>query len=696
MMTLGIVFLALALISTVVSVVALFWGHRLGPKEGEGATTLGYYATFAAMGAATISCAVIVLAFFREDFTFMYVAQQHPTDVSNLRWLYQFSAIWAGREGSFMFWMWVITLFGSYVAWKRMQEMDRLSNIAIAVINIVQGIFLAKLFTDGHFPFKVSPPEWFGPTGELLTTTAMNPMLQHWAMIVHPPTLFIGYAGFTVPFAFAMAALIVNDGSKSWVIRSDRITVFAWVFLAVGNGIGAVWAYVVLGWGGYWAWDPVENASFIPQLTGLALMHSFVVYRRREGFKWWAIMMAAVSFAACILGTFIVRSGVIQSVHAWTDDPLSLWMFGAMMVIPILLAIYGLWYRGEEFRNEYQFESLTSKESSFYFTNVIMILSAVVIVALTLSPAFGGKVYGRDTYDALAHPFGLAFVLLMAVCPLLSWLKTDKENFWRRIKWPIISAAVLSVPLLAIWYYKLLPILMRVGSASVLEPVPLVIFYSVIGNIIGAFAITSAIYLFVSATKQRAQAKGESYLKAFGNILLKARRQSGGYLSHLGIGIILIGLIGSSMYVDQSRPSVENVPGAQINVGGYDLVLREVDQYQKENGDIRTFAIFDVYRNGERIGTADPGKVEFFRQQQTQLHADVVVEFFRDVFMVFEGVQDDRVVLQVKINPLISWVWFGFGVLVVGSAWAMWPRREPAPVKAPARKAMPAKTAKKR
>jgi len=693
MTTVGSLFMGLALVSTVVSIVALFWGRSLGPKEGEGATNLGYYATFIATGAATVACGIVVAAFLREDFTFMYVAQHHPTDVSPLRWLFQLSAIWAGREGSFMFWMWLITLFGAYVAWKRFPYTDQLSNIAIAIINVVQGIFLAKLFTEGHDPFKVSPPEWFGPGGELLTTTAMNPLLQHWAMILHPPTLFIGYAGFTVPFAFAMAALFVNDGSKEWVLRSDRITVFAWLFLALGNGIGAIWAYVVLGWGGYWAWDPVENASLIPQLTGIALLHAFTVYRKREGFKWWSVMMAAVTFAACILGTFIVRSGIIQSVHAFQEDLLSAWLFGFMMVLPIVLAAIGLWYRDAEFRNVDQFESLTSKEASFYFTNVIMILSSIVIAAMTLSPAFGGRVYGRDTFDALAHPFGIIFVLLMAVCPYLSWLKTDTATFWKHFRWPAISAAVLSVPLMAIWYFKLLPILQRVGSPSVLEPEWLVIFYSIVGNIAAALAITSAIYLFVEASRKRMRAKGESALAALGNIFMKARIQSGGYITHLGIGITVIGLIGSSLYVDESRPTLPNVPGSQINVGGYDLIFQGIDNAELPNGDTETWANFDIYWEGEKLGTAKPGKTFFFRQQQEQRHADVVVEFFRDVFLVFDGVQDDRVVLTVKINPLISWVWFGFGVMCLGATWSMWPRREPevaqlkaVPAPAPSRK----------
>jgi cytochrome c-type biogenesis protein CcmF len=681
-------FLGLSLVATLVSVVSLFWGRSMGAKEGESVTNLGYYATFVAAGAATISIGILLSAFMRNDFTFEYVALNHSTDVSSLSWLFTLSGVWAGREGSLMFWMWLITLFGSYVAWKRMSVTDELSNMALAVTNIIQVVFLVKLFTPLHDPFKVSPAEWIGPAGELLTATAMNPLLQHWAMILHPPTLFIGYAGFTIPFAFAMAALITGDGSKRWVELSDRITVFSWLFLGIGIGLGAIWAYVVLGWGGYWAWDPVENASLIPWLTGVAMLHSFTVYRRRNAFKRWAIMMSTLSFSAVILGTFIVRSGVVQSVHAFQEDMLSAWIFGLLMGLPIVFALIGLYLRKNEFTGADDFESLTSKEASYYFNNVIMLLSAIVVALLTLSPALGGKVYGVDTYDAIAHPFGIIYVFIMAVCPLLAWRKTSGPLFWKKAKWPLISTAVLTVPLMAIWNYELWPILQRNGALSGFEPVPLVIAYSIVGLIVGAFAISVALYMFIEGARQRAKAKGESFGAALGRILIGNRTQSGGYITHLGIGIILIGLVGSAMFVDETNPTVPDVPGSQINVGGYDLTYQGITQDSLANGDVVTTARFEVAKGGRVRGIADPGQIQFFRQQQNKLNADVIMEPLRDIFIVFQGVQDGQVVLQVKINPLISWAWFGFLLTIIGTALAMWPKAAPAlaPAPSPAKK----------
>ena len=673
---LGNAFMALSLIATVWSTVALFWGRSLGVKDGEKATNSGYLATFAAVGTLTLSIGILWSAFFREDFRFEYVANNHSTDVSNLSWLYKISGVWAGREGSLLFWAWLIAIFIAYIAYKRMSETDELSNMSLAVLNIVQIFFLAALFINTNNPFKASPAEWLGPNGELLISAAMNPLLQHWAMILHPPTLFIGYAGMAVPFAFAMGALIVGDGSKRWIELSDRITVFSWLFLGIGIGLGAIWAYVVLGWGGYWAWDPVENASLLPWLTGVGLIHSFTIYRRRGGFKKWTVMMAAVSFVFVILGTWITRSGVVDSVHAFQKDPLSGWLFGSMMVLPLVAAAWGLKVRSKEFEGADDFESLTSKEASYYFNNVIMLLSAIVVAALTVSPGFGGKSFGPDTYDALAHPLGILYVLIMAVCPLLSWRKTLGPAFWSKVKWPLVSTAVLSAGLMVIWYRNLYPVLQKYGSSNPWEPEALVIFYSIFGLIVGAFAVSVAVFLFVEGARRRATAKGESLGVALGRIMLRARTQSGGYLTHLGVGIVLIGLVGSAMFVDEQNFMLDAQPGAAFDVGGYHFTYNGEKTEELPNGDVVTTVRLDVARGGRPIGVAEPGRIAFYRQQQTKLNADVLVTPLQDVFVVYEGMQDGQVSLQVKVNPLISWAWIGFAFMIIGTTLASWPKRE--------------------
>ncbi|MDP2233162.1 MAG: cytochrome c biogenesis protein CcsA [Actinomycetota bacterium] len=691
MASLGNLTLGLAFVAALVSVAALFWGRMMGKKDGEGATNVGYFGAFAVAAALSMSTAILLSGFFRQDFTLQYVAENHSTDVSSLSWLYKISGVWAGREGSLLFWAWVLALFVAYIAWKRIGETDELSNMSLAVLNIVQLFFLASLFVDLNNPFKVSPAEWIGPNGQLMVAVGMNPLLQHWAMILHPPTLFIGYAGMTIPFAFAIGALIVGDGSKLWVTIVDRITVFSWLFLGLGIGLGAVWAYVVLGWGGYWAWDPVENASLLPWLTGVGLLHSFTVYRRRDGFKKWAVMMATVSFVLVILGTFITRSGIIDSVHAFEKSPISGWIFGAMMVLPLVAAVWGLMVRSKEFESADEFESLTSKEASYYFNNVIMLMSALVVAMLTVAPAFGGKAFGVDTYNALAHPFGILYVFIMAVCPILSWRKTLGPAFMSKAKWPLISTAVLTVPLGAIWYLELLPILQKNGAPSAWEPLALIYVYSIVGIIVGAFAVSVAVWLFIEGARKRAAAKGETLGAALWQIITKARTQSGGYLTHMGIGIILIGLVGSTMFVDDSTFNVPNKAGTAFEAGGYTFTYQGLDQKTLPNQDTVDTALLDVATGGVKVATMNPGQISFFQQQQTKLNADVLVQPLRDVFVVFQGIQGENVSFQVKINPLISWVWFGFALSVVGTGIAMLPKKQALVVAASA----PAKKRKK-
>jgi len=674
MTTIGNLFLGLATLGSLAAIISLFWGRQMGAKDGESVTNLGYYLTFGVFGALTVSVGTLLAAFFREDFTFQYVAENHSTDVSSLSWLYKFSGVWAGREGSLLFWAWLVAIFGAYIAWKRMSETDELSNMSLASFGIVQLFFNVALLIPLNNPFKVSPANWLGPDGELLIAAAMNPLLQHWAMILHPPTLFIGYAGMAVPFAFAMGALIVGDGSKRWVALVDRITVFSWLFLGIGIGLGAIWAYVVLGWGGYWAWDPVENASLLPWLTGVGLLHSFTVYRRRGGFKKWAVWMATVSFVLVILGTFITRSGVVQSVHAFQRDNLSLWLFGAMMVLPLVATFIGLMKRSEEFKGADEFDSLVSKESSYYFNNVLMLLAAVFVALLTLAPAFGGKTYGPPTYDSIARPVGILYVFIMAVCPLLSWRKTEGPAFWAKAKWPLIGTAIVSVPLLALWYTKLLP----VSRATVSPGFPFLLhnFYAVAGIVVGAFAAAISVYLFVEGARKRAAAKGEGFFGSLGSILLNARTQSGGYLTHLGIGIILIGLVGSAMFVDEVLTTVPDQVGAQFQAQNYTFTYEGIVEEQLPNGDVESRLEFDVSKNGRPIGTVTPGQISFYRQQQTKLEASVIVEPLQDVFVVFQNFQDSAISMQVKINPLISWVWFGFVLTIVGTSLASWPKKQ--------------------
>jgi cytochrome c-type biogenesis protein CcmF len=677
----GNMLLALAGIAAVISVVALVWGDRLGESNGESVTNVGYLATFGVLLFSTVAVLVLLYGFLTGNMHMQYVAENHTTDVSWLRWLYQVSGLWAGREGSLLFWEWLLACFAGYVAYKRLAVTDRLSNVALAVTNVIQAFFLAALFIATNNPFKATPATWFDSTGKLAVDAALNPLLQHWAMILHPPTLFIGYAGLTIPFAFAMAAVITNDGSKEWVHLCDRIAVFAWLFLGIGIGLGAIWAYVVLGWGGYWAWDPVENASLLPWLTGVGLLHSFTIYRRREGFKLWAIWMATVSFALVVLATFITRSGVIESVHAFEKDPLSLYLFLTLILGSLIAGLAGMIWRRETFKSVDEFESLTSRDAAYYFNNVIMFIAATLVALMTLSPwLFNGMKWTTPNFNAVAHPVGILYVAIMVVCPILSWRKTEGPAFWKRFKSPLIGGVVLSALLLWLWASQLLP--NTVAGATSASALPLDRaawpYYSAVGMVVAAFAIVMPLYLFWTGARSRAKARGEGFGKALLNVITKARSQSGGYLAHLGMGIVLIGLIGSAMFVQDFSGTVKRA-GDVFHVGQYDLTYVKVSEQKHSNGDVLTSVLFNVSQNGRAIGSVAPAQLDNAGrsdQQRYTRNVAIIHQPLRDVFVVFEGGQSDGTVqMSAKINPLISFSWIGFLMLIIGSTVAVWPKR---------------------
>jgi cytochrome c-type biogenesis protein CcmF len=701
MTTLGQVLLAISALAAFASIGSLVWGHFMGPKEGEGLTNAGYLSTFVVFATTTLSVVVLVTAFFRKDFTFLYVAENHSTDVSSLSWLYSISGLWAGREGSLLFWAWILSGFASWMAYKRLAVTDALSNIGLAITNFVQLFFLAALFIPTNNPFNgaivaadgtisTAAGQIIGDVGKM----AMSPLLQHWAMIIHPPTLFIGYAGLTIPFAWALAAVFLGDGSKRWVELVDRVTLFSWLLLGIGIGLGSIWAYVVLGWGGYWAWDPVENASLLPWLIGVGLLHSFTVYKRRDGFKMWAVMMSAIAFVFVLLGTFITRSGVITSVHAFQEDPISLWLFLSMMVGSLAVAGVSLYARRAAFRGNDDFTSIVSKNGSYYFNNVFMLLGAMLVAAMTMAPALKGPTFSAAAFDLLARPIGILYALIMAVCPILSWNATDPKTFWSRAKWPLGGAAAISAGLLAIWATVMLPVYEQSAKGlPALKGIQPIVDHTeaVIGLLVASLCIALPIYLFIDGARKRSAAQGQGFFPALGSILVKARTQSGGYITHLGIGIILIGLIGSSIYVRDVQFFLKEQPGAKQSIAGYDIIFRGFTDTTLPNGDVVSKARVDLQQGGRLVANLTPGMTVFANRPENQsrvLNAAVNVQPLRDVFVVFQGTDTAGLSFDVKVNPMISWTWAGFIILILGTVLAMWPKRERelAPAPAPGKK----------
>jgi cytochrome c-type biogenesis protein CcmF len=707
--TAGNLLLVLASIAAIASIVSIAASGK--GSSGAGARKLGNVLTFAVLGFITLAVSMLAAAFLGDNYTLEYVLFNHSTDTSPLSWLYKLSGVWAGREGSLLFWEWMIAIFAGLLAYKFLKKDDRLGSVGLAVLNFVQIFFLAALFIDLNNPFVATPSMMLDPvTGAALTDAAMNPLLQNFWMVLHPPTLFIGYAGLAVPFAFAIAALITGDTSKRWIELADRITVFSWLLLGIGIGLGAIWAYVELAFGGFWAWDPVENASVLPWFTGVALIHSMTVYRRRGTFKAWTMMLTAVTFMFVLLGTFITRSGIVQSVHAFEEDPLSFWLFMTMMVGVLVSAAIGVSIRKKSLSSEADgFERVFSKEGSYYFNNVIMVIASVLIAYLTMASAFkewpfawltswwpgAGEKFLPARYDALARPIGIFYIMIMTVCPILSWGGGDWKKLVERAKWPLAGGTVLAAGLVALFFTSMLPYFSPAAS----ESVGVHHFLALLGLVTAGYGIALPLWLFIDGTRRRAAAREESLPVAFVNLFSKARTQSGGYLTHLGMAIILVGLIGSTMFVSDFDGLVSQKAGELVSfehrdgatgevvtttdAHGYTFAFKELETRQQNvgpdgTGDQVYVAHLDLAENGKPQGELTPKIV--FPQQLRQKNGStqkvsIVQQPLKDIFVSFHGVDaEDNLQLTIKFFPMQWWVWIGFILTIVGAGLASWPK----------------------
>ena len=699
MSTIGLLALLVAFAATVVSAACLFGGYLIGLKRsteaGDALIWAGHIAVFLAAAMLTVCCGVLVYCFFAGDYSIEYVLNQHSNVSGELAWLYKLSGLWAGREGSLLFWAWLISVFSSVVAARDLKNPRKLDSMALLVLMVVLAAFVGvMLFSESNMPFTLTPDKYYGKDGKLTTAASllgMNALLEHWAMAIHPPTLFVGYAGLTVPFAYAIAALVVNDPSKEWVVRAERYALFSWLFLGIGIGLGAVWAYVVLGWGGYWGWDAVENASLLSWIVGVALIHSFTVYRQRGAFKRWSVMCACVTFAFVIVGTFISRSGLVQSVHAFEGDLVSLVLFGALSVCSVLAGAVGLAIRWKSFGSASadEMESMASKEAAYYFNNVIMVVFAVLLAYLTASSAlpsvlpFGGEQVSAGTYNAIARPLGIVYLAILAVCPLLAWGKTDPHEFLRTARVPAICAFVLFAVLMVYWATYLVPsynAALAVGdtNAEGLASEGPAAYYNglaAVGFLVASLLLFNSLFMLVRAVRSYGKAHDANALVALGGLLRHNASRLGGFVSHLAMAVILVGLIGSSMYVTEVTDYVpydeaSDTAGESMTVQDFTLAYASSSVEMADNkDDIVYTVVFDVYKKGDYLGQVSPAVQVVQSTQQQKLVASVISLPTEDFFVVYRGVNDDGAFsMDVRVNPLVSEVWFGFGLLMVGVA----------------------------
>ncbi|RJQ52750.1 MAG: heme lyase CcmF/NrfE family subunit [Actinobacteria bacterium] len=620
-----------------------------------------YQWTIGVFGAMSAAIFVLFAAFIVQDYSVEAVAQYSNADLSTA---FRIAALWAGGPGSLLLWAWILSGFTAAIALSKMKRPDLLDTYALTVLHGVQLFFLALLVSAAD-PLKVIP-------GGVAQGQGLNPLLRHWAMLAHPPTLFVGYAGLTVPFAYAIAAAWSRNASATWVKLAHKWSLFAWIFLSIGIFLGSLWAYVVLGWGGYWAWDPVENASLLPWLTATAMLHSFTVYRRRNALKVWSLALTVISFLLVIVATFITRSGIVQSVHAFQPDNLMLWLFLSFMAIVAVGSGQLVASRSRLFADEEGFTELASKEFMYFLNNVIMVAAAAIVLAGTLSPTFGGPALKPETYNAIAQPIGLVYVALLAICPLMSWRKTKPERFKRYLAVPGLVTLASALPLYLYWQ-GLENMVRGIDPSSVAQPL------GYLGLLIAVFAFTGAVQLFVAGAREKATRTGRHFVMALGGLFVRNRSQAGGYLSHAGLSIVLAGLIGSSMFVGDINEVLPGKAGSSVVVVDYSLTYQGAKTVKFPDGGTKTTATFQLLDKdtGALVSILRPASETHAGENRNEAReAAVAYTPFRDVFVIFGGQNPDgSVSVNVKVNPLIMFVWGGSIILVLGMMLAWWPKR---------------------
>lgn len=658
MVYVGYISLVLAAVTAIASVLMLYVrANQAGNAEAR--MKLPYQTVYAVFGFISLAALILLYGFIAKDYSFQYVAENSSADMTLF---YRLAASWAGQEGSFLLWLWIVSGAAALIAYFRSKVYDVLTSNALMVMGIVQATMLAYMLVLGN-PFKLSTIE---------VGLGMNPLLMHWAMVLHPPTLFVGYALMTIPFAYAMAAMLVKDASPAWVERSQRWTLVGWLFLTIGIFLGAAWAYVVLGWGGYWGWDPVENASLLPWLGGAALLHSFHIYRQRSSFKRWALSMSVFAFFMVIMAAFMTRSGVVTSVHSFEGSQPILVYFAAIIAATIGGSGYLIYSRWSVFESKHIYESSFSRDAMYHINNIILLFCSGVILAGAFLPNLTKQTLGPAVYNSIAQPLGVVFLFIVAICPLVDFGKTDLNKFLRRIAIPGGVALVSAIP----WFLYWQSLTKMVTAVNPTAKLPANGWIGYLGFIVATFAIVAAIQTYVQKIMLRMHAENEGLLTALGRFFMRTPGQAGGFITHLGLGITVIGLIGSAMYTVSLPKTIPNKVGTSFNVGEMKFTykgLKETQGNYKQIADT-TFAISD--KSGQSLGTLSPEYIFYEVKEQPGMNADIRYELFRDVFIVFQGMNDKNdLIFEVKVNPLISFVWAGSVFLILGIVLAALPRR---------------------
>jgi cytochrome c-type biogenesis protein CcmF len=644
--------LALSVYCFFAGLISLIEGEGL-ERVGESARRAGI-ATFAAV---LLAAVVLVTAAFNNDFTIAYLFHHSNRDLPGP---YKFAVLWSGQEGSLLFWSLLLAAYG-FVLRLRYKTDPRLFAYASVVLAGVQIFFLLLVnFAANPFGLLEGP---LRPDG-----SGLNPLLQYPEMVIHPPMLYLGYVGFTVPFAFALGALIMRYPGEKWIQITRRWTMVTWGFLTCGIFLGAHWAYSVLGWGGYWGWDPVENASLMPWLVGTAFLHSVMMQEKRGMLKVWNMWLVFFTFWLAILGTFLTRSGMISSVHAFAQSDIGKW-FAWFLAITFAVFVFFFFLNKDHLRSEHKLESLISRESSFLFNNLLFVLLCFTVLWGTWFPKISELLQGNQVtvgapfYNRVAIPVALLLLILTAIGPLLAWRKTSLESLKRNFLLPAVGALVVSVFLMitpASW-----------GSVFGLKPwVDISYFYSLMAIALSVLVTLTVASEFYRGGRVISKHTGQGMFASMVQLTHRNTRRYGGYIVHFGVVVVIIGLAGSAFNQDKEQ---EMANGDKMTIGSYTLICRSSTQDDSPNMGSE-WALIDVYKGGKKIDTMTPVREFYKASRQASTKPDIRSTFKEDLYLVYEG-QNEKgwPIIKAHLNPMVIWIWIGVWIILGGTILALVP-----------------------
>jgi cytochrome c-type biogenesis protein CcmF len=601
-------------------------------------------AVYAVCTLATIAAGLLVYSLIAGDYRLAYVAGHTNRAMPAI---YKFTAWWGGQEGSLLLWAWMLSVYSAIVVFQNRRKLRDMMPIVTTVLMVTEAFFLFLV------TFLVSPFQVLA-AGRGITDVGdgqgLNPLLQYWTMVIHPPMLYLGYVGFVVPFAFAMGSLVTRQPGDAWIHTTRRWAIVTWLFQSTGILLGAGWAYAVLGWGGYWGWDPVENASLMPWIAGTAFLHSVMMQEKKGMMKVWNMVLVSSTFFLCIFGTFLTRSGIVSSVHAFAQSPIGKY-FATFLVVGIAITIYFILDRLKYLKSEAQLESVISRESSFLFNNLILLASCFAVLWGTLFPVISEAVTGekisvdKPFFDRINVPIALFLMFLTGVGPLIAWRRSSIESLKRSFFWPSLVGVATMAGLALAGVYQQPYALVSFGLCAFVAATITLEFWK------GAAAIHGKM--------------GMPMLPAMVELTHRNTRRYGGYIVHMAMVFMFIGFTGSAF---NKNKTVEVAKGDTFSIGRYNLKV--VDQIDGENDNyVWSLISLDVTSGGRSMGMLAPEKRIYKADRQPTSEVAIRRRINEDLYLNFAGPSNDNqhFVVQAYVFPLVSWIWIGYWILLVGT-----------------------------